>query len=703
MFRMAHVTDHHGYMALKKQKIQEQDTKGDFLLESEIKSTIFSGISVYITGYTDPPAVVLKQKLLQNGGKLQMWYSKAHVSHIIATNLPDAKVKLWKNCIVVKPAWILESLNAGAILPVAKYILYQTNQDIAEVIAKSKPVSDVTIKSSNVMSATTDSEFINEFYSNSRLHHIATWASELKVTVNKLRTQYHPLWSASNNAGQNRLIMHIDVDCFFVSIALRDKPHLLGKPVCVTHSNVNANTDVNSYAEIASCSYEARALGLKNGMFMGKALKLCPHLETVHYDFEQYHAASNTLYEILVRKTPFVEAVSCDEVYLDITEISQTEDDIGSFVRELRNDITAAIGCNVSAGIGKNKLIARLATKTAKPNNQFFCTDDMVSSYLSPMAISDLPGIGRSITNKLEDQGLKTCSDILQHSRSLLCNLIGVKTGETIREYAQGIDNRPLQYVYLRKSISVEINYGVRLESIKDVQVFAQNLVVELEKRMKKEDLVGSQVSLKMKVRAEGESIEPLKYMGHGVCDNYSKSSLLPTPTNDSQVIYQNFMIMYNLLSTVPSDIRGMGIHISKLSKRTKNSTNTPKVQPTTSKPEPPRNQFCTTFHLEEPLFCGVTSEEEIKVMISKWCSVEEPEQTDVDAISEYFLKTLKFGNVSRVFTLLNYLRKQVLSIEPKSIEWDAVFDAILNCVQNSCRECIGGTLPVENILTENR
>ena len=185
-------------------------------------------------------------------------------------------------------------------------------------------------------------EFLSEFYSNSRLHHISTMGAMFKQYVNELRETSSGKFpgrdqlrqwklerpSTSSSYVGGKVIMHIDMDCFFVSVGLRNKPHLQSFPVAVTHGKGNRSThrngasrayEVNHYrqragldpvedvdetdslSEIASCNYEARKCGLKNGMFLGAALKLCPNLKTIPYDFEGYKQVSYCLYDTVAR------------------------------------------------------------------------------------------------------------------------------------------------------------------------------------------------------------------------------------------------------------------------------------------------------------------------------------------------------------------------------------------------------------------
>jgi DNA repair protein REV1 len=319
---------------------------------------------------TVPCADSLKRMMMQHGGTYHH-YQTDSTTHVVASNLPNCKMKLLRTLKVVKPSWIVDSVQKGRLLDYRKYLLYtsraQTRLDFgqkeverATLVQETKascesnkpgnlmqtdlPTANVT-EGRNSSNATarnaSEPNFLSEFYSHSRLHHISTMGALFKQYVAQLREMSDGRfpgqerlreWGTRNNNSHNfsggRVIMHIDMDCFFVSVGLRDRPHLRGLPVAVTHAKGNntsthqrkgvdrvfefnyynqkaglqAVTDVDeadSMSEIASCSYEARKCGLKNGMFLGTALKLCPNLKTIPYDFEAYKQVSQCLYDTI--------------------------------------------------------------------------------------------------------------------------------------------------------------------------------------------------------------------------------------------------------------------------------------------------------------------------------------------------------------------------------------------------------------------
>lgn len=298
--------------------------------------------------YLVPSADELKRIMMENGGVYHHYHRPNLTTHIIASNLPTAKLKLLKQFKIVKPEWISDSLKEGKLLNYESYLLFIDNPN--------QPKIDFPLRAKNASEPT----FLSEFYNNSRLHLISTMATTFKHLVNDTRkrnqTDYPGRQRLKDWTEQNRVknklfhdseldsgkvIMHIDMDCFFVSAGLVERPELQGLPVAVTHAKRNLSMkregvdrgaefglyvkrwrgdddendkeeeiqevksrstkrdgieETDSMAEIACCSYEARKIGIKNGMLVGQALKMCPVLKLIPYNFEQYKRVAYTLY-----------------------------------------------------------------------------------------------------------------------------------------------------------------------------------------------------------------------------------------------------------------------------------------------------------------------------------------------------------------------------------------------------------------------
>lgn len=685
-----------GYMQAKIAKLEEQYKSS---AGKEILSNIFNNVSIYVNGFTSPSADELKYLMAQHGG-IYHTYQKTD-DFVIASNLPDTKVKNMCLTKVVKPEWITGSIAANRLLDYKDYLLYKNSKTqpqlnfkrvvksenasltsanlcslttdplrpanlespatctTVETITKQglqtekninfKPLIDTSLgekfsKPNNcsfdstlnkqlqqVTKTAVDPNFISEFYNNSRLHHISQLGACFKQYVNDLREnsdfnfpslnhlKERVLALSNGNLSQltfekEKIIMHIDMDCFFVSVGLRTRPELRGKPIAVTHSKgghprskrpgVDRNAEFNLYrqkqalklarytgeplediefecrvdniadkddiygsmSEIASCSYEARAKGITNGMFMGAALKLCPNLQTIPYDFDGYKEVAFTLYNTIAQYTLDIEAVSCDEMYVDCTNIlKELNINVQDFATVLREEIRAKTGCPCSTGFGGNRLQARLATKRAKPDGQFFLTADLVEDFMYEIKLRDLPGVGRQTAQKLESLGHSTCGSLQVLSlASLKCHL-GNKIGAQLFDQCRSKDSNPLTYHTVRKSVSAEVNYGIRFENLEQCTKFLEQLSAEVHSRMLQFKVLGKCITLKLMVRAEDAPVETAKFLGHGFCNVINKSVSLSTATNNIEVITKEVISICKKQNVDPKEMRGIGIQITKL------------------------------------------------------------------------------------------------------------------------------------------
>lgn len=565
-------------MNAKVTKLEEQFSKAS---DPFRQTELFKGISIYVNGHTNPSAEELKRIMMVHSGVFHH-YERSHTTFIIASNLPDVKIRNMNTSKIISPQWVVDCVNAQKILDYSKYLLY-TNQsssqpkisfqkipekpeedsksendstllkDLAElntIIKENKPsiaVDPPKIATSGTAMTAVDPKFLSEFYNNSRLHHIATLGAGFKKYVSDLRDKNDGNFPDRQNlkdllpkndhfVRNSQTVMHIDLDCFFVSVGLRKRPHLRGKPVAVTHSkgrsenvpvkegvdrekemdlfvkkiekkaqdnvkasNINSFGDKTSLSEIASCSYEARAKGVKNGMFMGLAMKLCPDIQSIPYDFDAYKEVAETLYNIVAQYTLNIEAVSCDEMFVDLTDLlNDLETTPMDFVRVLRNEVKDKTGCPCSAGIGSNRLQARLATKKAKPDGQFHLLKEDVEDYFQAIDVKELPGVGSSTSYTLNELNWKTCGDLQKVSLHKIQTELGKKFGETLYQFCRGIDHRPLVYGQVRKSVSAEVNYGIRFTENGECETFLKQLCVEVHTRLMDIKRKGKCITLKV-------------------------------------------------------------------------------------------------------------------------------------------------------------------------------------------------------------
>lgn len=221
--------------------------------------------------------------------------------------------------------------------------------------------------------------------------------------------------------------------------------------------------------------------------------------------------------------------------------------------------------CTVSAGIAHNMLLARMCTRVAKPDGQFYLPAKESDGFLCSQRVRDIPGVGYSTANKLSELGIENCADLKSVSLDRLQSQFGTKNGRTLHDYARGIDNRELKTTMERKSISVDINFGIRFQSLSEAEELVGNMAEELQKRAEQAQVLGNQITLKMKIRKQNAPKEPKKYLGHGSCDNVSRSMVLLQPIREARECKLHCVKLLKQLNPVAVDIRGMGLQLSKL------------------------------------------------------------------------------------------------------------------------------------------
>ncbi|XP_008575046.1 PREDICTED: DNA repair protein REV1 [Galeopterus variegatus] len=720
-----------GYMAAKVQKLEEQFRSDAAMQKDGTSSTIFSGVAIYVNGYTDPSAEELRKLMMLHGGQYHVYYSRSKTTHIIATNLPNAKIKELKGEKVIRPEWIVESIKAGRLLSYIPYQLYtkqssvqkslnfnpvckpeepgpgpsniakQLNSRVNHVIKKIETENEVKVNGMNSWNeedvnsdfsfvdletipewkqngiphsrdstaifnghspssngalktqdclvplgnsvasrlspdsaqeekvaekSTTDfrdcalqqlqqstrsadalrsshrtnsfslsslhsnakingahhstvqgpsstkstssvptlskaapsvpskpsgCNFISDFYSRSRLHHISTWKCELTEFVNTLQRQSSGIFpgreklkkmktgrsalvvtdtgnmSVLSSPRHQSCIMHVDMDCFFVSVGIRNRPDLKGKPVAVTSNRGTGRAPLRPGTNPQ----------LEWQYYQNKALKGKADIPDSSVWENQDSAQTNGIDSVLSKAeiascsyeasyTHNIEAVSCDEALVDITEIlAETRLTPDEFANAVRMEIKDQTKCAASVGIG----------------------------------------VGRSMESKLTSLGIKTCGDLQYMTMAKLQKEFGPKTGQMLYRFCRGLDDRPVRTEKERKSVSAEINYGIRFTQPKEAEGFLLSLSEEIQRRLEAAGMKGKRLTLKIMVRKPGAPIETSKFGGHGICDNITRTVTLDQATDSAKVIGKATLNMFHAMKLNISDMRGVGIQVNQL------------------------------------------------------------------------------------------------------------------------------------------
>jgi DNA polymerase IV len=268
---------------------------------------------------------------------------------------------------------------------------------------------------------------------------------------------------------KNRAIIHLDMDCFYAAIEIRDQPKLRGKPVGVGGARDRRGV-------LTTCNYEAREFGVRSAMPTFMALQRCPKLIVLPPRFDVYRRESTVIRGILYRFTPLVEPLSLDEAYLDVTAHPGASAPLAQVIRNL---IYQKTRLTASAGIGPNKLVAKIASEMNKPNGQFEVTPEQVPEFMTGLPVRKVWGIGAVTEKKLEALGIKTCAALQQFSRVELQERFG-KFGAELYDLCRGIDDRLVEPDRERKSLSNEETFSIDLEKLEQCEEKLEELFGEL-------------------------------------------------------------------------------------------------------------------------------------------------------------------------------------------------------------------------------
>ena len=587
-----------GYMINKVYNTDKQFNKDAATVK---KTSIFDGIEVYVNGQTHPPKERIREWMAIHGGHHSDWHRNTtthYVADVLAATKIEPALKLRRNgCKIVTARWVEDSIQAGRLLPEGNYqlecLIDHQQPSIMQLMttssnhssttsstssnsssnsssapsrspsskskqsssssssSSSSPTTTSTLTSSNTSnqqiiqrgarSSKNDPNFIHTFFHHSRLHFIGSFRAHLRRLVRTLRptppTQSHTIHPSP------RVIVHIDMDCFFVSVSLRTRPELIGKPVAISWGG-NGN---DSNGEISSASYEARKFGVNAGMWLKQARTLCSDLQVVPYEFDKYQTVSEQVYRLLFELTSYIEVGSCDEAFIDLTNyLLQDMRSPETIISELRQKIYTTTGCTASAGIGRNKMLAKMATdyskKTNGPNTQHSLLSgsnvlsstsssssssssststssssssssssisstnekDIVAAFMSTRKLRDIPGIGRQTSLKLNAcvPPIETVTDLLNldlRGFNQLKNTLGSKSADSLKKKAKGIDDLALKFESTPSTISAQITWGVRFDTEPQVIQFLTEMCQELSDRLVRNEYVGRRIILKGK------------------------------------------------------------------------------------------------------------------------------------------------------------------------------------------------------------
>ncbi|WP_318269515.1 DNA polymerase IV [Salinisphaera orenii] len=256
-----------------------------------------------------------------------------------------------------------------------------------------------------------------------------------------------------------RRIIHVDMDAFYASVEQRDDPTLQGRPMVVANRSPRA--------VVTAASYEAREYGIRSAMPAMRAANLCPHAVFAPPDFARYRAVSRQIQAIFARFTPVIQPLSLDEAYLDVSAVLASGDTATAAARRIRQAIADETHLTASAGIAPNKFVAKIASDWRKPNGQHVVPPARVQSFLAPLPVGKIPGVGPAMRAKLTDMNIATITDLRTFDETTLATRFG-RWGSRLYELARGHDERPVESQRPTAQISSEdtLAQDTRLEDL---------------------------------------------------------------------------------------------------------------------------------------------------------------------------------------------------------------------------------------------
>ncbi|WP_434952727.1 DNA polymerase IV [Shewanella sp. HL-SH4] len=286
-----------------------------------------------------------------------------------------------------------------------------------------------------------------------------------------------------------RKIIHIDMDCYFAAVEMRDFPELRDKAIAV-----GGRSDRRGV--ISTCNYAARKFGVRSAMSSYQALKLCPHLVLVPGRMQVYKDVSQQIRQIFNRYSDVIEPLSLDEAFLDVSDCQQYHGSATLIAQAIRRDIELETGLTASAGVAPIKFLAKIASDLNKPNGQYVITPDEIPEFVRTLPLKKIPGVGKVTAQKLSVLGLETCADVQRYPKAKLLEIFG-KFGAVLTERSNGIDPRPISNNRVRKSVGVETTLAQDIFTLAQCHQVLPQLIQELDSRVSrsaKDRLINKQV-----------------------------------------------------------------------------------------------------------------------------------------------------------------------------------------------------------------
>jgi DNA polymerase-4 len=341
-----------------------------------------------------------------------------------------------------------------------------------------------------------------------------------------------------------RKIIHVDMDAFFASVEQRDNPDLRGKPVAVGGAG--------GRGVVAAASYEARKFGVRSAMPSVTAKRKCPDLIFVKHRFEVYQKVSQQIRAIFRHYTPYVEPLSLDEAYLDVTDDIRGIGSATRIAELIRARIRAETQLTASAGVSYNKFLAKLASDQNKPDGLCVIRPGQGSAFVQSLSVRRFHGIGPKGAEKMAKLGIETGADLAAKDADWLRQHFG-SFGEYLFRAARGIDLRPVRANRIRKSIGAERTFGEDISDSGALRDTLERIITVVWDRIAEKQARGRTVTLKLKY-IDFQLATRSRSLPHAVPDRQSFARLAREILEDEMPLPMPIRLMGLTLSNLEGD-----------------------------------------------------------------------------------------------------------------------------------------------------
>jgi DNA polymerase IV len=335
----------------------------------------------------------------------------------------------------------------------------------------------------------------------------------------------------------NERILHVDLDAFYASVEVLKDPSLAGRPVVVGGAG--------SRGVVMSASYEARAFGIRSAMPAVRARRLCPETVFLPPDFDSYRAHSNRFREVLLSVTPIVEPIALDEAFLDVSGAVLLFGPPEEIAERVRREVRSEVGVTCSVGVAPNKLLAKLASRQAKPDGLAVVRNRSVAEFLEPLPARSLWGVGEKTVETLGRLGVRTVGQLARTPPAVLARLIGDQHARDLHDLSRGIDDRAVVPYEPPKSVSHEETFDVDLDAEEDLLREALALSHRVASRLREDGYRARTVVLKVRLAN---------------FTTLTRARTLPSPTDVAADLYQVASELYRALPGAQRRVRLLGI-----------------------------------------------------------------------------------------------------------------------------------------------